>query len=332
MEPRYCATNREIQDLLTPISGEAGHDEDPGHWASFIYDLKFTSARWNDYIKTAYLRWLRHRPIIREPVFRRGLNYSAGALFHMLDTQVAKVEAIYMQLVGRIVTAPCTSCLVHGGPFTTCVKIDGYPDVTCCANCHWWEEDERCQVDDGTFMHPAPPPPPAGSSRSQPSSAQSAQRSTSGTAQSSSQHHREDRHHRRQNSDHRHRDSQHNSRDHGQRGRHLERDRHDSANRQRHTSQQSNTSDRTSRMPRTLRESWKNFLLQRNEQRSQLLGHVTELETAFAREIPATNPMTEVLNALINSIMSFIINDMEMTSELEAAMERTWEHDTDTER
>ncbi|KAJ5718151.1 hypothetical protein N7488_003797 [Penicillium malachiteum] len=328
MKPPNIVTNREIQDLQTPISAEAGHHEPPGRWAGFIYELRFNSARRYDYIKTAHLQWLQSRPIIREPVFQMGLNYSAGALFHMLDTQVEKVEAIYMQIVGRVATTPCTACLTHNGPFVTCVKIDGYPNVICCANCHWWEEDERCHVDDSTYFRlappPPPPPPPAGSSGSQPSPAPSSYRPTSGTAQSSSQHQREDRNH--------HRDSSHNSRDHGQRGQHAERDRHGSANRQRHTSQQSNTSDRTPRAPRTLNQRWERFLRQRNEQRSRLLRSLTDLETAFAREVPATSPLTDVFNALLNSIMSFLIDDTEMISELRAAMARIQEQNTDTER
>ncbi|KAJ5712822.1 hypothetical protein N7493_009290 [Penicillium malachiteum] len=194
-------------ELPAPVPGDPDTNDEPGHWAAYIYQLRFTSARRNEFIKAPFLRWLRHRPIIREPILRRRFNYTPTTFNHMLDTEVANVEAAYMHMVGEESIIYCNPCLARDGPFAICIKVAGYPGVTCCANCHWWNNDRRREVDSTPAMIPAPPPlAPSGGSGARPS------RSRASSSWSESP--RLQRH-PRQNPDHQSHASEHRSHDYG---------------------------------------------------------------------------------------------------------------------
>ncbi|KAJ6024397.1 hypothetical protein N7540_005194 [Penicillium herquei] len=207
-----------------------------------------------------------------------------------------------MQLVGRIATAPCNACLALNGPFATCVKVEGYPGITCCANCHWWEQDDLCQVDVSSSINPRPPPPP-GSSGTYRSSRQSSTQSTLHISQPLSRQSSDDNHHRRRDS--------HNSRDYGQHGRHSEQDRYGLVHPHRPTfSQETHTSHhnpqgsrvpqhtpRRPHVPRTTQQSDASHErrsqspVQTNNQRFEMLrelyGRMDELDAALVRQLSA---------------------------------------------
>ncbi|KAJ5718149.1 hypothetical protein N7488_003795 [Penicillium malachiteum] len=141
------------------LNGPPGYHKAPAGWAHLIRALNFRSAWRNGQIKTPFLAWLRNQPMMREPILRSQFKYPAVYFFERLDNNTAKTESAYMQTVGNFATTPCDSCLSRDGPFATCVKVDGYPGVTSCANCHWWDQDHRCHVDPSAAEHvPAPAP------------------------------------------------------------------------------------------------------------------------------------------------------------------------------
>ena len=128
--------------LPVPLSGTG--QLPPGACADRIQLLNWSVARQGRFKKSKLLQLLGTMPLAREPVLRQGLMWTSDAFNEKIGESITKVEAAYIQCVGRINKEECEACLKEEGPFNTCVVIDilGWPKQ--CANCHWRSESHLC--------------------------------------------------------------------------------------------------------------------------------------------------------------------------------------------
>ncbi|KGO60944.1 FAD-dependent pyridine nucleotide-disulfide oxidoreductase [Penicillium expansum] len=73
----------------------------------------------------------------REPMLRFGIPMAGIALEFQLGSNIKRVEAMYIFMVGRIADAECDSRGRDRGIFPFCVTVDLADGHVRCANCHW---------------------------------------------------------------------------------------------------------------------------------------------------------------------------------------------------
>ncbi|KAJ5585150.1 uncharacterized protein N7459_004950 [Penicillium hispanicum] len=119
-------------------------DVPPGQRAERIKRLDYARAHQGDNFKTSLLQFLNDKLAQREPILR-----NRKRIWDMQDRiigkSIANIESALAQVVGRRAENACTACRRHLGPWNTCVVVDGTPELTCCANCHWGRNDSRCE-------------------------------------------------------------------------------------------------------------------------------------------------------------------------------------------
>ncbi|KAJ6137578.1 hypothetical protein N7471_004064 [Penicillium samsonianum] len=128
--------------LPAPTSGTG--ELPPGGWASRIQFLNWSCAREGKYKKSKLLQLLATMPLLREPVLREGHLWTADTFNEKIGESIAKVEAAYIQCVGRVNDEEGESCLKKEGPFNACIVIDTLGCLKKYANCHWMNKDELC--------------------------------------------------------------------------------------------------------------------------------------------------------------------------------------------
>lgn len=99
--------------------------------------LGFPYAAEGRLIKSALLRELANRQPRREPMLRYGVSMTGVALQFELGSNIKRVEAMYIFIVGRIADVECDTCLRDRGVFPFYVTVDLADGHMKYANCYW---------------------------------------------------------------------------------------------------------------------------------------------------------------------------------------------------
>ncbi|KAJ5768963.1 hypothetical protein N7520_003522 [Penicillium odoratum] len=135
-------------ELPPPWSGD--RNEDPRDWANFVMNepFKFPVAVQGKSLRGKIIGQLLKMESLREPVIRFGRrkDWDAKTFYTHVNSSLANVEAIIMQIVGKANSDPeaqCSHCRKNTGPFVMCVQVE-LDGVMECANCHWDKQRDRC--------------------------------------------------------------------------------------------------------------------------------------------------------------------------------------------
>lgn len=117
-----------------------------GEWSNHAHRLSWIVAKEGDLIKSSFLKFLLAQLAKREPVVRTIMAPGPERWNEEIGINIKNVEAVLVQIVGRIVGVCCDHCLVGRGIFPLCVVIDELGFPKCCGNCLYIGKGDRCTI------------------------------------------------------------------------------------------------------------------------------------------------------------------------------------------
>ncbi|KAJ5933973.1 hypothetical protein N7454_006302 [Penicillium verhagenii] len=150
---------QEIEDIVViPQLGYGTDHEPPGGWATRIQSVPWSKGRKGDYLRSLHLVKLSAMSTLREPLLRETRStWLAGVLERKISSCIQNIESAFIQIKGEVVHTECTSCAKQHGPWGRCIALpvagntlddDSEVLLMACGNCHWKNQDARCDFDD----------------------------------------------------------------------------------------------------------------------------------------------------------------------------------------
>lgn len=117
-----------------------------GEWARYLERLPWGIAKEGDLIKSFLLRYTLPMEKLREPVVRASMAMTSERWNEEIGGRLENVEALFIQMVGRVATERCEYCLAGRGIFPLCVVFDVPGFVKCCGCCLYRGRGATCSL------------------------------------------------------------------------------------------------------------------------------------------------------------------------------------------
>ncbi|KAJ5356375.1 hypothetical protein N7517_010984 [Penicillium concentricum] len=144
---------RNASDIEIPAITWGTAEKPPGALAAHIKRLDYSVAHSGDSgrLTSEALAFMSLMPAQRDLVLRPNVSWMRVILERTLNSRIENIESALLQVVGLRAEHPCVPCQRGYGPWSLCVVLEGKPDFTACATCHFRGNDSRC-------THYQPPP------------------------------------------------------------------------------------------------------------------------------------------------------------------------------